>query len=275
MLDSPLHPVLRCVRTEALCSSPPTAPCAPPQEVEATHTFQDEYLPEIRTAFDTPVTSGVPCATPSAGACESEISDSLPVLDHVRAEAMHASPPATPRMATVQADDHPTVDVEPATVTQLGRNITPHSRITTTGEPMSARTPPSEPMPSTEEAARRLDKFTGEVLLERQTPLIAAPPQQRVTVKRPAVPFQSRRIAAQMMDHIPASKRGEFLLKRRLGTIPATAAPPSASGRSFDDLLTNDLSMDDVAAFDALFPATRSRVPRAPRFGRRPMAAAA
>jgi hypothetical protein len=47
-----------------------------------------------------------------------------------------------------------------------------------------------------------------------QPPLISSPPKQKPPPKR-ALPIRSRRIAAQQMGHIPASKSGEILLMKK------------------------------------------------------------
>jgi hypothetical protein len=85
---------------------------------------------------------------------------------------------------------------------------------------ISTASPPSEPTPTTQEAALRLNSFVQQVQVMRPTPIIAAPPNHK-EFSKVQPPVRSRRIAAQRMDHIPASKRGEVLLMRRTGLIPA------------------------------------------------------
>lgn len=75
--------------------------------------------------------------------------------------------------------------------------------------------------PTTAEAAQRLTTFTNEVQIKRRSPLIRSPPKQK-----PPVPQRSRRIAAQQMGHIPASKRVRSY-SRKDGIRTATC---SASG---------------------------------------------
>jgi hypothetical protein len=128
-----------------------------------------------------------------------------------------------------------------------------------------ANSPPSEPTPTPSEAVRRLTKYTMDVQCRRQTPLIAEPPKQKVTQGRPFIPMRSTRIAAQQMDHIPASKRGEVLLMRKMGVLSANATPTSASRRTYDSVFRGNLSTADVEAFDELFPATKPRRTKAPR----------
>ena len=72
--------------------------------------------------------------------------------------------------------------------------------------------------PTPREAARRLARFTEEVQLKRRSPLIDTPSRQKAATKRP-LPARSRRIAAQPLARIPPSKRGEVLLRQRMGTL--------------------------------------------------------
>jgi len=114
--------------------------------------------------------------------------------------------------------------------------------------------------PTSLEAARRLARFLDEVRVEREPPLIAAPPRQRTHVRRPPpVRPRSSRIAAQPLAHIPASKRGEVLLNRRLGNAPPTATDSPAPRGILDALRTGTLSSSEVEGLDALFPVFNGR----------------
>lgn len=121
--------------------------------------------------------------------------------------------------------------------------------------------------PSPREAARRLNKFTAEVQRKRQPPLIASPPKQKAPPKKPIIPLGSRRIAAQQMGHIPASKRGEVLLMKKMGVLPPQAPPSSATNkeviRRYLQLQGSKLSASDVEALDVMFPAARAQAGRA------------
>jgi hypothetical protein len=55
------------------------------------------------------------------------------------------------------------------------------------------------------------------------------------------------------MDHIPASKRGEVLLKKKLGLLEPSALPSSAPKRSYESYFKGDLSTAEVEALDELF----------------------
>jgi hypothetical protein len=115
-------------------------------------------------------------------------------------------------------------------------------------------------MPMPREAARRLARFLDEVRVERATPLIASPPRQRVRAKRPLlVQHRSTWTAAQPLAHIPASQRGEVLLKQRLGIAPPAATASPAPKGILDDLRSGTLSSRHVEALDTLFPAFNGR----------------
>jgi hypothetical protein len=59
------------------------------------------------------------------------------------------------------------------------------------------------------------------------------------------------------MDHIPASKRGEVLLKKKLGLLEPSAPSSSAPKRSYKSYFKDDLSTAEVEALDELFSACR------------------
>ena len=135
--------------------------------------------------------------------------------------------------------------------------------------PSALLTPPRESQPGVAcgdetptplEAARRLARFLDEVRVEREPPLVASPPRQRTPVRRPP-PLRPRssRIAAQPLAHIPASRRGEVLLNKRLGIASPTAPVSPAPRGILDALRSGTLSASEVEALDALFPAFKGR----------------
>lgn len=83
--------------------------------------------------------------------------------------------------------------------------------------------------PNSAEAARRLQHFTDEVQVTRQSPLIRQPPRQKPPTRRQPSQPRSTRAAAQRLAHIPASKRGEVLLMQRMGIPPP---PPPITPRA-------------------------------------------
>ena len=92
----------------------------------------------------------------------------------------------------------------------------------------------------------------------RQPPLISSLPKQKSATKRTTLPIRSRRIAAQQMDHIPASKRGEVLLMKKMGILAPSAPISSAAKRSYDSYFQGTLSEANIMALDVLFPASRA-----------------
>jgi hypothetical protein len=103
----------------------------------------------------------------------------------------------------------------------------------------------AEDSPSPGEAVRRLARFTEEVLVVRQPPLMNSPPKQKTP--------RSRRIATQQMDHVPVSKCGEVLLMKKMGFLEPSAPPSSAAKCSYDSYFKSDLLTADVEALDELF----------------------
>ena len=79
----------------------------------------------------------------------------------------------------------------------------------------------------------QLARFTMEVQVTRLPPLINTPPKQKPAPKR-TLPLRSRRIAAQQMDHILMSKRGEVLLMKKMGILAPSTPISSAAKRSYD-----------------------------------------
>lgn len=102
--------------------------------------------------------------------------------------------------------------------------------------------------PTPNEAARRLACFVGEVQQKSRSPLIKTPPGQRPQAKKKPMPLRSSRIAAQPLAQIPASKRGEALLMRRMGLLQATAPVSSPAQRAYDAIFSGNLTDSQVAA---------------------------
>lgn len=113
-----------------------------------------------------------------------------------------------------------------------------------------------EDSPSPREAAQQLARFTEKVVMMREPPLISAPPKQKTPPKR-TLPLRSSRMAAQKMDHIPASKHSEFLLKKKLELLEPLAPPSSTAKRSYESYFKGNLLTAEVEALGELFPACR------------------
>jgi hypothetical protein len=113
-----------------------------------------------------------------------------------------------------------------------------------------------EDSPSPGEAVWRLARFIDEVRVVRPPPLICSPPKQKTLPMR-TLSLRSRRIATQQMDHIPASKRDEVLLMKKMGFLEPSAPPSSAAKCSYESYFKGDLLAADVEALDELFLACK------------------
>ncbi|KAG0514987.1 hypothetical protein BDA96_10G240100 [Sorghum bicolor] len=110
------------------------------------------------------------------------------------------------------------------------------------------------------EVTRRLARFLDEAWVVWEPPLIAFPPRQRTSVKRPPpILARSSRIAAQPLAHILASKWSEVLLNKRLGFAPLTALVSPVPRGILDALRSRSLSSSEVEGLDELFPTFNRR----------------
>jgi hypothetical protein len=194
-------------------------------------------------------------------------------LEATSAEPSTAGSDATPgfaELATAMAQDltPPAGEVAPVEVASLPPEVEATTRVGSPQPPAQESallTPPREGQPgvasgdetpSPHEATRCLARFLDEVQVVQEPPLIASPPRQRMPVRKPQhIRPRSRRIAAQSLTHIPASRRGEVLLNQRLGISPPTAPVSPAPKGILDALHSGTLSSSQVEALDALFPA--------------------
>ena len=109
-------------------------------------------------------------------------------------------------------------------------------------------------------AKRRLDSFINEVTRKRDSPLIREPPMQPPA--KPVMPWRSRRLAAQPLSRVLASKRGEVLIMQRMGFTKGPSVPSASVLEAYDKLFGSDLTASEAKALDEFFPAVRSRQPR-------------
>ena len=112
-------------------------------------------------------------------------------------------------------------------------------------------------------AKRRLDSFINNVTRKRDSPLIREPPKQPPA--KPVLPWQSRRLAAQSLSRVPASKRGEVLIMQRMGYTRHLSAPSASELEAFDTLFDDNLTASEVEALDELVPAVGKAPSRQPR----------
>ncbi|CAN6170674.1 unnamed protein product [Urochloa humidicola] len=131
-----------------------------------------------------------------------------------------------------------------------------------------------------DEAARKLDLFTAEVQTKVRTPLATLAPRRvpRADSEVQAMevefklPQRSRRIAAQALSNVPASKRGEVLMMKRFGVIDENAIVTKESRKAYDELYCKKLTPKEFTAARVLFPS--ERVPSSRRTRRSVMEAA-
>ena len=95
-----------------------------------------------------------------------------------------------------------------------------------------------------------LDSFINIVTRKRDSPLIREPPKQPPA--KPVLSWQSRRLAAQGLSRVPASKRGEVLIMQRMGY---TRGPSALELEAFDRLFNGNLTASEAKALDELFVA--------------------
>ena len=102
-------------------------------------------------------------------------------------------------------------------------------------------------------AKRRLDSFINNITCKRDSPLIREPPKQPPA--KPVLSWRSRRLAAQSLSRVPASKRGEVLIMQRMSYIKGPSAPSASELEAFDKLFDSNMTASNAKALDALFPA--------------------
>jgi len=101
-------------------------------------------------------------------------------------------------------------------------------------------------------AARRLKSFTRRMLKKVDSPLIREPPKQPPA--KSVLPWRCRRLAAQSLSQVPASKRGDVLIMQRMGYTKGLPAPSTSELEAFDKIFDGNLTTSNNEALDALFP---------------------
>jgi hypothetical protein len=87
--------------------------------------------------------------------------------------------------------------------------------LTVDGPPSSPLGVTHQAMDNDDSAKRRLDNFISNVTHKRDLPLIREPPKQPPV--KPVLPWRNRRLAAQSLSRVLASKRGEVLIMQHIG----------------------------------------------------------
>jgi hypothetical protein len=104
---------------------------------------------------------------------------------------------------------------------------------------------------SNSSAARRLKSFTRRVLKKVDSPLILEPSKQPPA--KPVLPWLSRRLVAQRLSQVFASKRGEVLIMQCMGYTKGPSAPSASELEVFDKIFDGNMIASNVEALDALF----------------------
>jgi hypothetical protein len=111
--------------------------------------------------------------------------------------------------------------------------------------------PSTPPGDTNDDASFYLDNFTKVVVCKRDSPLIKEPPKQPPA--EPVMPWWSRRLAAQSLSRVPASKRGEMLIMQRMSYIKGPSASSASDMEAYDRLFDGNLTALEAEAMDALF----------------------
>jgi hypothetical protein len=112
-------------------------------------------------------------------------------------------------------------------------------------------------------AARHLKSVTRHVLKKVDSPLIREPPKQPPA--KLVLSWRSRRLAAQRLSRVLASKQGEVLIMQRMGYTNGPSAPFASELEAFDKMFDGNLTTSNVEALDALFPDGGKGLSRQPR----------
>ena len=112
-------------------------------------------------------------------------------------------------------------------------------------------------------AKRHLDNFISNVTRKRDSLLIREPPKQPLA--KPVLPWRSRRLAAQSLSRVLASKRGEVLIMQRMSYTRDPSVPSASELKAFDRLFDGNLTASEAKALNELFPAVGKAPSRQPR----------
>ena len=98
------------------------------------------------------------------------------------------------------------------------------------------------PSPHTSSTDRRLKRFIERVTKARQPSLLELPGVDTVHggCAPLALPKRSKQIAAQSMSHIPASKRGEHIILKRLRLTSGMSSPSKLVMKAYQEIFSGD-----------------------------------
>ena len=100
--------------------------------------------------------------------------------------------------------------------------------------------------------ARRLRSFTKRILQKVASPLLPRPPAQP-TSSTSVLLLRSKRLAAQGLSRVPASKRGEVLIMPHMALTIGFSSPSTSGKKIYEDLFETEPSASNVEVLHTLF----------------------
>jgi hypothetical protein len=121
--------------------------------------------------------------------------------------------------------------------------------------------------PSPTSTGGRLKRFTRRITKPRQPSLLELLDVTADGRRTPPVlPKRSRQIVVQSISHVPASKRDEYLVLKRLRLTSGIASPLNSALKAYDEVFGGD--PDNMQALCELFPPDDDVGPRKQRHRR-------
>jgi len=106
----------------------------------------------------------------------------------------------------------------------------------------------------------RLDSFINKVTRKRHSPLIRERPKQPSA--KPVLSWRSRRLAAQSLSRVPASKRDDVLIMQRMSYTKGPSASSTSELEAFDKIFDGNLTASNAEALFSNGGKGSSRQPR-------------
>ena len=103
-------------------------------------------------------------------------------------------------------------------------------------------------------AKRCLENFTKKVVRKRPSPLIREPPKSPPA--KVVLPLQSKRLAAQTLLHVSASKRGEILIIQHQDLVKGLSTPSASLKKAYEALYEARPNASNIEALETLFQDT-------------------
>ncbi|CAD6259814.1 unnamed protein product [Miscanthus lutarioriparius] len=96
------------------------------------------------------------------------------------------------------------------------------------------------PRRSADSAVKRIKRFIEKILCKAPSLLLPLP--QPTVEAQPKLPTRSRRIAAQPLSRVLASKRGEVLMMKRMGFLDGQTRPSTTVVDAYDSIFVDQLN---------------------------------